>query len=312
MNNTHDLLSSVLAFPRLRKAKCARVEVGGPWAVHIPLVVITQLHVLITGSIWLEPAGRPGLYVTAGATWLIPSGGGYLMGSSPDVAPIPPASLGKTPGYVSKYSDGDPGTTLLCIECDRGPRVADPLAGALPSCILSNEPSPALFEIVSLLDRTLVEGGPGSALVADRLAELCLLGFLRDWLVAPERATEAGWLAALQDPGLSRALGAMMSTPEAKHDLVSLAQVAAMSRSRFADRFRQHVGVPPLAWLSRFRVQLAAQRLIDGETVKQAALGVGFSSTSAFSRAFVRELGARPGEWVRTQGRAPATPSPRQ
>lgn len=305
-----DPLSSVLASLRLHTAHCARVELGGSWAVEVAPVAATQLHVLVQGSIWLEPQEEPGLELAAGATWLVPHGASYRLGSGADVDPVPLAEVEQAIGYVRARGSGEPGATLLCMECDLGPRATDPLAGALPSCILSEQTPPALSELVSLLDRTLRKGGSGSALIADRLAELCLLGFLRDWLVAPERAAETGWLAALGDPGLSRALGAMMAAPEAEHDLFGLARIAAMSRTRFASRFRQRVGLPPLAWLRRWRVQQAAQRLLDGETIEAAASAVGFASTSAFSRAFVREVGARPGEWARAHGRAqPAEPS---
>lgn len=297
-----DPLAAVLGSLRLVAAECARIELAQPWAVEVPPIPSAQLHFLTEGELWIEPEGQARQVLTAGAAWLVSSCSGYRLGAGP---PIPAISLaeaqlrGQSSGYTRQVGGAGPRATLLCVQCDLGPRVVDPLAGALPACTVSHEVPPTLSGLVRILDQIMLRGGEGSSILALRVAEVCLLDFLRHWLDDPGRAAEPGWLAALQHPGLSRALGAMMASPEAPHDLDSLARLSAMSRSSFASRFHQRVGLPPMTWLRRWRLQRAGQLLLDGETVERAACSVGFASTSAFSRAFLRLTGSRPGAWSR-------------
>lgn len=294
-----DPLSAVLGVVRLRAAQCARVLLGEPWAVTVPPVRRTQLHFLVEGSVWFRDGEGERRVLHAGAAWLVPTGSGYALGAGRGVAPKPLEAMlrGARPGYTRRAGGRGRTATLVCVECDLGPPAVDPLAGAWPPSIIVGEPGAMLSSLVALLDQAMAKGGPASPVLALRLAELSFLEFLRAWLLGQGTDAAAGWLAALRHPGLSRALGAMMDTPAHAHDLESLARISGMSRSTFAERFRAEVGVSPMAWLRGWRMKLAAQELLDGHTVEEAASVAGFASTSAFSRAFARDLGCRPGVW---------------
>ncbi|HVM46614.1 MAG TPA: AraC family transcriptional regulator [Candidatus Acidoferrum sp.] len=138
---------------------------------------------------------------------------------------------------------------------------------------------------------------PGSQGILARLAEMLFVEAVRGYMDAlPGNAT--GWLAALRDPSLSRALSALHLRPARPWTAEELAREACLSRSAFAERFTNAVGLPPMSYLTRWRMLLAGQRLRDSsDTLAQVAATVGYESEFSFSRAFTRETGVAPGAW---------------
>ena len=140
---------------------------------------------------------------------------------------------------------------------------------------------------------------PGSQEILARLSELLFVEAVRGYIEKlPEKAT--GWLAALRDPSLARALAALHAQPAHPWTAETLAKEACLSRSAFAERFGSTLGMPPISYLAQWRMLLAGQRLRESsETIAQIASTVGYESESTFSRAFTREMGLAPGAWRR-------------
>ena len=140
---------------------------------------------------------------------------------------------------------------------------------------------------------------PGSQETIARLSELLFVEVVRGYIERlPARAT--GWLAALRDPPLARALAALHARPAHPWTAAGLAKEACLSRSAFAERFAGTLGMPPISYLTQWRMLLAGQRLRESsETIAQIAASVGYESESTFSRAFTREKGLAPGAWRR-------------
>ena len=138
---------------------------------------------------------------------------------------------------------------------------------------------------------------PGSQDILARLSELLFVEAVRAHI--EQLSGEAtGWLVALRDPALSRALSAMHARPAQPWTAEALAKEACLSRSAFAERFGNTVGLPPMSYLTRWRMLLAGQRLRESsETIAQIAVTVGYESESTFSRAFTREMRVAPGAW---------------
>ena len=141
----------------------------------------------------------------------------------------------------------------------------------------------------------------GSQEILARLSEMLFVEAVRGHIAAlPGDAT--GWLVALRDPSLSRALGALQLKPAHPWTAEELAREASLSRSAFAERFTGTVGLPPMSYLTRWRMLLAGQRLRESsDTIGQIAATVGYESESTFSRAFTREMGVAPGAWRRDE-----------
>jgi AraC-like DNA-binding protein len=140
---------------------------------------------------------------------------------------------------------------------------------------------------------------PGSQETIARLSELLFVEVVRGY-IEQLPATATGWLAALRDPPLARSLAALHSRPAHPWTADGLAKEACLSRSAFAERFAHTLGMPPISYLTQWRMLLAGQRLRESsETIAQIASSVGYESESTFSRAFTREMGLAPGAWRR-------------
>ena len=166
----------------------------------------------------------------------------------------------------------------------------------------------ALRWSVERMMQELREGQPGGFLVIQHLAQMMLVQALRLHLAEGANGG-VGWLFALADKQMGAAISAMHADPGHSWTLQALAARAGMSRSTFALKFKETVGKSPMEYLTRWRMQLAGDRLANaGDPVSVIALSLGYESESAFSTAFKRVMGCSPRQYGR--GRNPASSSP--
>lgn len=170
---------------------------------------------------------------------------------------------------------------------------ANPVALALPECVsIRLDESAALQDIAGMLLEEALAPRCGGRAVIERLCEVLVIRLLRHLLEAGR--AEAGLLAGLADPNISLALVAMHDEPARRWRLTELAAVAGMSRTAFANRFRDLVGQTPGDYLSAWRLTLARGEIGRGDSLKSVAAKVGFSGPAALSRAFSRRYGVSP------------------
>jgi AraC-like DNA-binding protein len=154
---------------------------------------------------------------------------------------------------------------------------------------------PWLAAISRFLVAEAQQPNPGSSLMISRLIDLLVIRTLRSW--AASEANRMGWLGGLGEERIGRVLSAMHADPFRRWTVQSLAEIARMSRSIFAERFTAAVGEPPLRYLSRWRLTIAADLLRSGGLkVTEAAYQSGYASDAAFSRAFKAHFGYAPSE----------------
>jgi len=146
-------------------------------------------------------------------------------------------------------------------------------------------------------------GGAGSETMLAKLAEVMFVEVIRRHIARlPEDSR--GWLPALRDKHIGQAMRLIHGQPGRQWTLEALAQEVGLSRSVFADRFTHYVGLSPMQYLARWRMQLAARRLeIPGLSIAQVAAEVGYESEAAFNRSFKKYVGMPPGAW--RKGRIP-------
>lgn len=311
-----DLLSEALTLMRLTGALIFRVDLRGPWGVSSPPKVerfaqmlpvgtthVIAFHVVLQGACWIRRPPDEWLEVTAGQAVVFAQGDVHELADRPGRKGLPfTQMLGRRalPDLRHLRFDNGAGdtTNLLCgfLGCDR--RAFEPLCHSLPPLLVVN-PDPRLDALVHYAVADALDDSPGAAGLRGRLAELLFLGALRLYLQhLPADAT--GWLAGLRDPPVSRALHAMHAQPARDWSVATLARVSASSRSALAARFRELIGEPPMHYLTRLRMRLAAQRLSDSRrSVESVAEEVGYDSSAAFQRAFKRHFEQPPAAWRR-------------
>ncbi|MBW8880134.1 MAG: AraC family transcriptional regulator, partial [Asticcacaulis sp.] len=256
-----------------------------------------------SGSCWLkvDDVSQP-LRLEAGDCFLLPSGRPFRLGSDLDGPAIeaadlfPPARQG---GAV--VLNGGGAMSLVGSRFGVQGHQADRLLGLLPAIvhIRDHREQAALRWSVEQMMNELREGQPGNALVLQHLAHLMLVQALRVHL-ATSAGDRAGWFFALADKQLSAAITAIHARPADRWTLRQLADIAAMSRSTFALRFKEAVGEPPLQYLARWRMLLAGDRLENStEPVSAIALSLGYTSESAFGTTFRRIMGCSPRQYRR-------------
>jgi AraC-like DNA-binding protein len=320
-----DVLSDVLRRVRLTGALFFVVDAATPWVAGVPeaapLVPILlpgaehliSYHIVTRGACWGALVGEPPVRLEAGDVLVIPHGDPYVLSSAPEVRDEsgPEAAFdfframaaGELPRVVIEGEDGAERIGVVCgfLGCDARP--FNPLLAVLPRLIRvrrsagsSPDPLASLVELVLAESRARRQG---SECVIQRLGELLFVEVVRRY-IADLPAGGSGWLAGLRDPVVGRALALLHARPAHPWTLDALAKAAAVSRSALAERFAALVGEPPIHYLRRWRLQLAARRLADrGAKVAAVAREVGYDSEAAFSRAFKRSVGSPPSVWRR-------------
>jgi len=291
-----DPLSDVLSLLRPKTAISAGLDAGGEWAIRFPAHDGIKFNTVMRGACWVSVEGKAErVWIEAGDCFLLTRVRPFLFTTDDPPPPIDSATIydHATDGIATCNGGGD--FFLIGGRFSFEGDHAGLLFGALPAIVHIRDASSQAAVLRWALEQLALElkqGSPGGALMADHLAQIMLLQVLRLWLASGK---QSGWLGALADQRLTRALGAMHAEPQRRWTLVELAGLAGMSRTTFAERFRDVVGQTPLDYLASWRMRLAADRLRrSADSVATIGLSVGYESEAAFSTAFRRVMGRTP------------------
>jgi len=192
------------------------------------------------------------------------------------------------------------GVELVCGTVDMGFTEQNPLAISLPQVVsIPMAELPGIGTTLDLLYQEAFANEIGRQSALDCLFEYFIIHVLR-YLVAHGQLSH-GALAAMADPRLTHAFSAMHERPSHPWTLDELADLASMSRARFAANFRSQAGITPLEYLTSWRLAVARGQLRQGRPLKSVATAVGYQSPEALSRVFARKVGQPPAEWMRMQ-----------
>jgi AraC-like DNA-binding protein len=300
-----DPLSQVLSLLKPRSYMFRGLDAGGQWSLRFPESGGVNCYALSSGLCWLLfEGGSKAMLLTAGDCVLLPRGRPFVLASDPTLAPMDAeAFFSATPegGVVLLNGGGDCFGIGGYFEF-AGDR-ADMLLGVLPPVvhIRKEADKAALLWCLDGLMRELREPRPGGLLIAEHLAHMLLVQALRLHMAEGSRGG-VGWLFALADRQMSAAISAMHADPARRWTLRSLAEVAGMSRSTFAEKFKATVGSSAMDYLTRWRMLLAGDRLTNSsEPISRIAPSLSYESESAFSTAFKRVMGCSPREYGRRE-----------
>jgi AraC-like DNA-binding protein len=302
-----DPLADVLDLSRVRGALVASVHANAPWGLELPQSAGASFHAVTAGTAWLRVAREDPRQLMPGDLLLLPSGVSHRLSSEPKgrcraFDRAMKEDLMTSEGDL-ELAGGGATTRFVCAGYDYDLDVAQPLMSLLPPVIHVPADPVSGRDIAALVELLAGEVGArraGSRVTAARLIDLLLVAAIRRWAEAQPADGPPSWLTALRDPLIGRVLALLHHRPGEQWTLASLADEVHLSRATLARRFTQAVGEPPLAYLGRWRMHLAAERLKHGtDTVEEVARQVGYTSEYAFSRAFSRHRGQPPGRYRR-------------
>jgi len=315
-----DILSDVLRAARLKGAVFFYVEAASPWVAEAPPAVnlaslvmpgaqhVIEYHVITSGSCWarlVDEESEP-IRLDAGSVVVFPQGDSHVMSSAPGMRAVPDLSgfdqPNRTPPFYIKQNGGGPErTTMICgfLGCDTLP--FNPLIQSLPRVIhvpgAYNAAGGWLGMLIETAARETHGRCAGSESVLANISELMFVEVVRRYMASiPGEGT--GWLRALNDPHVGRAIRLFHQDPKRAWNLAGLCREVGVSRTVLVQRFRDYMGVAPMSYLQSWRMQLAAGMLAGGsDPIGRIAAEVGYESEAAFSRAFKRCTGAPPASW---------------
>jgi AraC-like DNA-binding protein len=320
-----DVLSTILRAVKLEGAMFYNAEFSAPWSFRAPPsrevapylsaeprhVII--YHLLTHGRGYANVENGPRISLAAGDIVVFPHGDPHIMGNGPDVVPRDNGQIIHeilSQGLkLARMGGGGEVTRFVCgyLGCD--PQLSKAFLGGLPPIFkvnIANDSSGQWLEnSIRYSVGQAVASRTGSEIVVAKLSEALFVETLRRYVeLLPPGQT--GWLAGARDPEVGNALALLHRQPSAPWTVAELARQVGVSRSVLAERFRHFLGMPPMAYLTCWRLQLGAQLLASTNYgVAQIAAEVGYESEAAFNRAFKREFGSPPVRF-RTKSKAAA------
>jgi AraC-like DNA-binding protein len=299
-----DPLTEALYQVRMRGAFYSWTEASAPGSVEMPQLPDTlSFHIVARGTACLEVAGQEPVELAQGQLALVPRGIGHRISTEVGAPVVGRADLLPQTMIGDSFSllrlgppDREVSLALLCGVVAFDSSAVQNVLTVLPPVIrVDSRAHPMMAALLPLLAGELREPRPGGDAVATRLADVLVVETVRAWLV--DQADDVtGWVAALRDPQLGAALAAVHRAPGDPWSLELLAARARMSRSSFAGRFAEVVGMPPMTYVADTRMRAARTMLAEGATVAAVASALGYGSEAAFSRAFSRVTGRTPGQ----------------
>lgn len=306
-----DALSEVLRLARFEATVLLDAAVHEPWAVSVPATSLMRAHVVLDGNARVTLGGEPPVELESDDLVLLPHGHAHLVGSDTEAAAVALSTLARpsVAGELTPVRSGGSGPPMrwisLTASCER--HLAQPLLDALPKIVrVPMAGAPALNALIGALGLTLSSGDApavGAGLRRDTLATLVLIEALRRHVTALTPRSK-GWIEGINDRYVGRALALVHGRPGEPWTVEKLGRQVGLSRSALAERFSDVMGEPIFAFLTRWRLQLAAEMLLTTpRSIDSVARDAGYASASAFSSAFKRQFGKPPSSWRRRAGR---------
>jgi AraC-like DNA-binding protein len=310
-----DVLSEVLKAVKLDGAMFYNAEYSAPWCFRAPAsrIVAPYLssdsrHVIIYhllteghGYAHVEGDGRP-VPLNAGDIVIFPHGDPHIMGNGSPVKPMDSEQelqrILSGGLKISRLGGGGETTKFICgyLVCE--PQLSRVFLGGLPPLLkvsIRNDASGQWLEnSIRYSVGNADASSPGGEAVLAKLSEVLFVETLRRYitLLPPE---QTGWLAGIRDPEVGKALALLHRQPAHPWTIALLGNEVGISRSVLAERFRRYLSETPMAYLTRWRLQLGAQMLKStSSSVAEIAAEVGYESEPSFNRAFKREFGLPP------------------
>ena len=324
-----DALSDVLRTTRLKGGVFLHAEFADPWCLAVavrpeacaPFVgevsEVIPYHYVVDGCLRIRCRDEVVHELGPGDLALFPYNDYHLLGGDVTLPPIPSETVvqrSAAGGLAKIRLGGDGPITRIVCGCLAGERLeANPVVSTLPAVLRLSYSEGSSAQWMRSTFRYAADeiagGRMGSETVFAKLSELLFVEAVRRYAeTLPDEQT--GWLAGLKDPYVSRALALIHARVHEAWTVDGLGREIGLSRSALADRFTRIIGLPPMQYLTQWRMQVAAQALVNSaKSIPQIAGEVGYESEASLTRAFKRAMGVPPATWRRRQQLGAAGPA---
>lgn len=292
-----DVLSDVLEKIKLSSAIYFKSDFSPPWGMDIPEGSFGHFHIVTRGQCVLRTPDQS-IQLFTGDIAIFPSGTKHwLVDMEGSKRHNGQEVLQAIKNGRSLFEGNQVATTLVCGNFQLDRSIEHPFINELPEIIhIPDTEKKEFLWLNQICDLVVLEAGndhPGSNIIVNKLGEILFIHSLRAYI--QKNSAKKGFLAALRDERISKALKAMHHAPERDWQLVALAQVAGMSRTGFSNQFKNLMGDTPLSYLTQWRILRAKELLIESnKSVGMIADEVGYRSEAAFNRVFKKRVAVTP------------------
>jgi len=300
-----DALSTILEATRLRSVVYSKFPLAAPWGLDIVKDENSQFWRLVSGSCTVgSPDGRI-IEMAEGDLVFVPNGSAHWIGDRSTSLRMPsPEFVKARRAGIEVFNSGGDVTVLIAGHFEFDYQPLHPFLKDLPPIIhirqYVTENQLLLKQVTQLMLEELNNEGPGSSIMLKCLSEIMFINIIRAYL--EQAAPDSGFLSALNDPRISKALKLMQDSPQNNWTLESLASEIGMSRSVFFNQFKKLVHETPLGYLTNWRIRQAQKLLMtDSSNIAQIAANVGYNSEAAFNRLFKSKTGQTPAVYRRSR-----------
>jgi AraC-like DNA-binding protein len=291
---------------RPREPYWRAVEAHGSWTIRFQPTNVVVFGQMLLGAASVRRQDGVGFTIETGDFLLMVNPPAWQMQAGEDGAVLDYKTVVAEPAALLSTDAGVSITKFVSGNFSFAAANSDLLQALMPPVVLIQADDPAnprLGELLAALGQEVLEERPARSFVVGRLLELILVEALRCHGLGLD-ASSSGFVAGLQDPKIRRALQLVHEDAKRAWTVAELAREVGLSRSAFAIRFGQIVGVPPIDYISRWRLLLAKDALAASDlSMAEIAEMVGFQSVSAFSTSFKREIGSPPSAYRRALSR---------
>lgn len=312
-----DALSDVLRTTRLTGGVFLQAEFTDPWCLGVSIspsscapylgdtTDVIPYHYVLDGVLRVQDEHDTRIELGPGEVVLFPRNDEHLLGGDLDLPPVSGDRVVQVPEHgglaTIRLGGGGACTQVVCGFLGGHKLAENPIIATLPSMLHYDAGRSSAADWIrstfSYAAQEIAAGRMGSETVLARISELLFVEAVRRY-AADLPPDQTGWLAALRDPYVSRALALLHGRIAERWTIDELGRAVGLSRSALAERFNELLGLPPMQYLANWRMQVAAQKLRDGnEPVGKIAAQVGYDSEAAFGRAFKRVVGVPPATW---------------
>ena len=299
-----DVLGDILETLRFRGSVFFRSDLAAPWGMSLSEMGIPRFHIMLSGECFVGSDAHGPVKAEEADIVMLPGGSPHWIADKPGRKLIPSARAGKACELGNPmFQEGEITNRLMCGMVHFDQAASHPILDALPEMMHFSmlESTGPIWSVVKLIDAEMLGSQNLGSRIADRLTEVLFLQLLNHYVRENEDAT--GFLAALRDRRVYRALTLIHQEPEFGWTLASLGERVGMSKATLVRRFQEVVGVAPMAYIADWRIMKAHSLIKYSATpFEQIADATGFASARTLSRAFQRHYSCTPSELRRSQG----------